>query len=368
MRISSFVLLYILIVEVAASQSNAVENDPEVCYFNHDNYNQSNCISQVAGATGKILSNITADSLLTILNTTNSMVFVAFYDNTTRAARPVLQGIEGALNKIDTRRSTNTLFATMRISDEKKFATANNVNNDVSVSIFLPGYERLILPLKFSLRTLLMNKEKIIENMIAEKMDSVLDRLDGQLQIFNDYLAQYFLENQNDKNDDDRSNKPTEQKRLKSVNDRIQKTLSNMLADYDEKHRKSHSTFKMSMIKEAGSIYISQMRAYFNAKQSGIMALRQNLEKFHDSLRLKKCGKINVCLLTYKKLHVVQQLLSLLLPDGRELSTVKKMVQFFKVQDAKRIDKMRLGQGIPTLDDLKRIKDPSMIVQLLKQM
>ena len=67
----------------------------EVCYFNHDNYNQSNCISQVEGATGKILSNITADSLLTILNTTNSMVFVAFYDNTTRAARPVLQGIEG---------------------------------------------------------------------------------------------------------------------------------------------------------------------------------------------------------------------------------------------------------------------------------
>ena len=111
-------------------------------------------------------------------------------------------------------------------------------------------------------------------------MDSVLDRLDGQLQIFNDYLAQYFLENQNDKNDDDRSNKPTEQKRLKSVNDRMQKTLSNMLADYDEKHRKSHSTFKMSMIKEAGSIYISQMRAYFNAKQSGIMALRQNLKNF----------------------------------------------------------------------------------------
>ena len=368
MRIPSFIVLYILIVEVAASQSNAVANDLEVCHFNNDNYTQSNCISQVESAAGKVLSNISALSLLTILNTTNTMVFVAFYDNTTSAARLVLQTMEGALKKIDTRRSTNTLFATMRISDEKKFAKANNVHNDVSVSIFLPGYERLILPLDISLRTLLMNEEKTREKMFVEKMNSVLDRLDGQLQIFNDYLAQYFLENQNDKNNDNKSNKPKEQNRLKSVNDKMQKTLSNMLADYDEKHRKSHSTFKMSMIKEAGSIYISQMRAYFNAKQSGIMALRQNLNKFHDSLRLKKCGKIDVCLLTYKKLHVLQQLLSVLLPDGKELSTVTKMVQFFKAQDAKNIDIMRMGQGIPTIEELKQIKDPSIIVQLLKKM
>ena len=159
----------------------AVPNE-EICYTDHNNLNETTCFvppSYDSSDTTSIdmdhapimLSNITAKSLLSILNTTDNFMFVVFYDNTTLFSTKFIFSFKEAIKKVH-KTNFNVLYATIRKQDEYKFSVENNINNDVGLRVFIPGLERLKLQFEYSLRTLSSLLEPQRQEMLTKYEES----------------------------------------------------------------------------------------------------------------------------------------------------------------------------------------------------
>ena len=378
-------------IESETTATGSTTSDYQICYTDHNNYNETTCFdpedydasssnanSQEKNNKGvRVLSNITADSLLSILNSTENIVFVIFYDNSTLFASKFIYSFEHAVSKLY-KTNLNILFATMRKHDEPLFAHANNINNDVDLRVFIPGYERLKLPFEYSLRILNSLKEPERQSVLTRQLNEILFRLDGKLSIFNDYLKKFYKENKDSKNNDDtKISTRDEVAKNREIHEKIKLALSNILYEYDmgqRNHDKSNQNesdekIRLSMIKETASLYIGQLHLYYKAKKSGLNELIKLFTKFHSSLRLNKCGSVNTCLSTYKKVKVTQQLLNVLFSeDNDQLDTVCHVAKYLKENEQNKLDALKKIEGIPTLEEINQIEDPLRIVELLKQM
>lgn len=364
-----------------ADAETTVSNE-EICYTDHNNVNMTTCFVPASYGSSampsidmehapKMLSNITARSLLTILDTTDYYMFVIFYDNSTLFSTKFIYSFREAIKKVH-KANFNVLYATIRTQDETKFSSENNINNDVGLRVFIPGLERLKLQFEFSLRTLSSVKELQRQQMLTNYINDIFFRLDGTFQPFNDYLNTYYLERTDAKNE---ISSHAEGGKKKNMYQNIQSALSNILYEYDMAERKKQpletkgSSNYLSWVKNTGGIYISYLHEYYNAKQNGFEKLKKMFLNFHSSLRLNKCGTVNICLSTYKKTKVLQHLLEIfILDENTNLGTVRSVYNYFKVGEKKILDKLKLEQGIPTLEEINKIKDPLKIVQLLKRM
>ena len=149
-------LLYSFLVTVVYAEATSPSSS-RVCYTDHNDYNETKCFDHSLASkdianvkkSPTLMSNITANSLLETLNTTESVVFVVFYDNTTLFSSKFIYSFTHAIKELR-KTNLNPLFATMRVSDEPRFAAVNGINNDVDLRIFLPGYERLKFPFEIS--------------------------------------------------------------------------------------------------------------------------------------------------------------------------------------------------------------------------
>eukprot|EP00943_MAST-04B_sp_MAST-4B-sp1_P001615 g1615.t1 len=321
-----------------------------------------------------MLSNITAKSLLSILNTTDNFMFVVFYDNTTLFSTKFIFSFKEAIKKVH-KTNFNVLYATIRKQDEYKFSVENNINNDVGLRVFIPGLERLKLQFEYSLRTLSSLLEPQRQEMLTKYVNDILLRLDGTVQPINDYLKTYYYENKDAKNEDNLVSSQDEQAKKNIIYQNIQSALSNILYEYDRAERKKQprenidSSNSLSQIKETGGIYTSFLHEYYKAKRNGFDKLKKTFLNFHFSLRLNKCGATNTCLSTYKKTKVLQHLLEIFISDkNAEVSTVRSLYNYFQSAEIEQVDKLKMEQGIPTLEEINKIKDPLKIVELLKKM
>ena len=118
----------------------------------------------------------------------------------------------------------------------------------------------------------------------------------------------------------------------------------------------SDEKIRLSMIKETASLYIGQLHLYYKAKRSGLNELIKLFTKFHSSLRLNKCGSVNTCLSTYKKVKVTQQLLNVLFSeDNDQLDTVCHVAKYLKENEQNKLDALKKIEGIPTLEEINQI-------------
>ncbi len=357
----------------------------EVCYTDHNNLNETTCFvppSYDSSASTSIdmdhaptmLNNITAKSMLSILNTTDNFMFVIFYDNTTLFSTKFMFSFKEAIKKA---RKThfNVLYATIRKQDEFRFSAENNINNDVGLRVFIPGFERLKLQFEYSLRTLNSVKEPQRQEMITKYVNDILLRLDGTIQPFNDYLKTYYYENKDAKNEKASVSSQDELAKKNIIYKNIQSALSTILYEHDMAERKNKprentdDSNSLSRTKDTGGLYISYLHEYYNAKRNGFNKLKKMFLKFHSSLRLNKCGAVNTCLSTYKKTKVLQQLLEIFISDENvKLNSVRSMYNYFELGQKKQLEKLKMEQGIPKLEEINKIKDPLKIVELLKKM